>query len=323
MIPLEFPEMEGETESPLDTKEEFEFDFERKLESKLDLIPMKVETPINLESIHHSIPVKGEVTLEDNLEIQLASLQLKEFPIRYQNFSPREQWKEIIPIGSTNVQVGDQTLYHVSLRAFLYNNFRLLEFKTREFRFSFSIELFNDVFFCRESYIQYEITEKLLNSRLEYIFSLFQKIFQGAKIVFQYKDKTSELSIQNNLEVIKFQKLSSLLEDYQSDMQNFVNKKERHFASLKIPFYELEILQYYLNGKTEYDGWINASLPKGEIKTGDSLSFTRIFSYPFQYLSFELEQTFRLKQVLGDIEGQLNLQLNRKHVSVSLRAIEK
>lgn len=298
MIPLDFPETE---EDALTTE----------------------DLPFDLKSIHHSIVAKGDVKLEDNVEIQLNSLQLKAFPIRYQNFSSREEWKEIIPIGSTNVLVGDQTLYHVSLRAFLYNNFRLLEFKTREFRFSFSIELFNDVFFCREGYIQYEITEKLLNSRLEYIFSLFQKIFQGEKITFQYKDKTSELSVQNNLEVIKFQKLSSLLESYQSEMQNFVNKKERHFASLKIPFYELEVLQYYLNGKTEYDGWMNASLPKGSIKAGDTLSFTRVFSYPFQHLSFELEQTFRLKQALGDVEGQQNLQLNRKNVSVSLRAIEK
>lgn len=275
------------------------------------------------EQMHHSISIDENIKLEDNLEIQLSSLQLRKFPIRYQNFSAKEQWKEIIPIGSTNVQIGDQTLYHVNLRAFLYENFRLLEFKTREFRFSFSIELFNDVFFCREAYIQYEITDKLLNTRLEYIFSLFQKIFQGAKIIFQYKNTTSELSLQNELEAMKFQKLSSLLMAYQSEIQKFVNKKEKNFSSLRIPFYELEILQYYLSGKTNYEAWINASLPKAQIHSGDSLSFTRTLSYPFQYLSYDLEQSFTLKQALGDLDHRDSLQLNRKNVSVSLKAIEK
>src|SRR3712207_9295928 len=87
--------------------------------------------------------------MEENLEIQFASLQLKHFPISYRNFSSLEKFLEIIPLGTTNIQIGEQTLHNVSLRAFVYKDFRLLEFKTREFRFAFSVELFDDVFFSR------------------------------------------------------------------------------------------------------------------------------------------------------------------------------
>lgn len=275
------------------------------------------------EQKFHTIVVDQNVSLEDNLEIQLSSLQLHSFPIHYQNFSAREQWKEIIPIGSTNVQIGEQTLYHVNLRAFLYENFRLLEFKTREFRFALSVELFNETFFCREAYIQYDIAENLMNSRLEYIFSLFEKIFQGETIRFQYKNSLSELSIHNELEIIKFQKLSSLLLQYQDKIQNFVSKKEKNFSSLKSSFYDLEVLYHYLAGKEEYDAWINVNFPRQEMEKEDRLRFTRILSYPFPYLPYDLEQTFTLKYPLGELKEEQNIQLNRKNVSVSLRSIDK
>lgn len=230
---------------------------------------------------------------------------------------------EIIPLGTTDVQVGEQLLHNVTLRAFVYKDFRLLEFKTREFRFAFSVELFDNVFFTREAFLQYEISNDLNNPRLENIFALFQNLFSGANIVFQYNHAKSELSIKNDMEVFKFSLLSSALKKYQSQMSSILTKKEKNFSSLKNSFYELEILHYYLSGKTFYDAWINAKFPKGKIQTGDSVQFVRTFSYPFQRLSYAIQQTITLQQELGNIGAENTIQLNRKSVSVSLEAIQK
>lgn len=271
----------------------------------------------------HILPLSKEMKLEENLEIQFSSLQLKHFPISYRNFSSMEKFLEIIPLGTTDVQVGEQILHNVTLRAFVYKNFRLLELKTREFRFAFSAELFDNVFFSREAFLQYEISSDLNNPRLGNIFTLFQNIFHGAKIVFQYNDAQSELSISNEIEAFKFSLLSSSLEKYQNQLGSILSKKEKNFSSLKNSFYELEILYYYLSGKTFYDGWINAKFPKGDIHSGDSVQFVRTISYPFQRLSYDIRQTITLRQDLGNIENGDTVQLNRRSASILLEAIKK
>lgn len=271
----------------------------------------------------HVIPVTKNIRLEENLEIQFSSLQLKYFPISYRNFSTQEKFLEIIPLGTTDVQVGEQILHNVTLRAFVYKDFRLLEFKTREFRFAFSIELFDNVFFSREAFLQYELSADLNNPRLENIFVLFHKLFSGANIVFQYNHAKSELSIKNDMEAFKFSLLSSALAKYQSQMSSILTKKEKNFSSVKSSFYELEILHYYLSGKTFYDAWINAKFPKGEIQAGDSVQFVRTFSYPFQRLSYDIRQTITLRQELGNLGTEDSIQLNRKSASISLEAIQK
>lgn len=271
----------------------------------------------------HVIPFTKDIKMEENLEIQFASLQLKHFPISYRNFSSLEKFLEIIPLGTTNIQIGEQTLHNVSLRAFVYKDFRLLEFKTREFRFAFSVELFDDVFFSREAFFQYEISSDLNNLRLESVLNLFQNIFRGAKMTFRYNDATSELSITNDIEVFKFSLLISALEKYQNQLSSILNKKEKNFSSVKNSFYELEILNYYLSGKTFYDAWINAKFPKGEIQSGDSIQFVRTISYPFQKLSYDIRQTITLRQELGNIGLGDNIQLNRKSASISLEAVQK
>ena len=40
----------------------------------------------------HVIPVTKNIRLEENLEIQFSSLQLKYFPISYRNFSTQEKF---------------------------------------------------------------------------------------------------------------------------------------------------------------------------------------------------------------------------------------
>lgn len=271
----------------------------------------------------HIVPVTKDIKLEENLEIQFSSLQLNHFPISHRNFSSREKFLEIIPLGTTDVQVGEQLLHNVTLRAFIYKDFRLLEFKTREFRFAFSVELFDNVFFSRESFLQYEISTDLNNPRLENVFTLFHDLFSGANIVFQYNHTKSELSITNDVEGFKFSLLSFALTKYQNQMSSILTKKEKNFSSVKNSFYELEILYYYLSGKTFYDAWINAKFPKGEIQTGDSVQFVRTFSYPFQRLSYGIRQTITLQQELGNIGTEDSIQLNRKSASVSLEAIQK
>lgn len=265
---------------------------------------------------------KQGLKIEDNTEIQLSSLQLHKLPIRYKNFSTKETLQSILPLGSTNIHVGDKTLHHVNLKAMLYQNFRLLEFKTKEFQLTFSVELFDDAFFLRENYLQYSFEDGLMNERYKNLFEIFEAIFRGENIRFQYRSRVSELQLSHPAEALKLSMLHKFIERYEKLPKRKMTERERRFHNFSGSFYELELFLRYLEGQREYAGWMNARIPTDLLQDKEEHCLERIFHYSFRNFPRQIKQSIYFTQDAKEHEGE-SIQLNRKNIKICLEAVEE
>lgn len=275
-----------------------------------------------------NIEIPFENGIETGLEISYTSLKLKDFPIKDSNLPYREESIENISLNSSNIHIGDTILSNVNIRILGYNKFKLIEFKTREFKIALSIALFDgNTIRKHEDYFTYEIFSKLKNSRVHAVAEILRSIFSGEKITFQIKDLFGDIQFENPIQAHKFNMIIESINKYEESMKLMNITKIKNFSESSLQFYTLHLLHNYLNNNTVLNSWINFRIEnRFNVNIGDSIAFTKIHNLNIRGFNYDLKEIAFVKSALT--EKEVNLEKNivsgyRKIVDIKLELIEK
>lgn len=275
-----------------------------------------------------NIEIPFENGIETGLEISYTSLKLKDFPIKDSNLPYREESIENISLNSSNIHIGDTILSNVNIRILGYNKFKLIEFKTREFKIALSIALFDgNTIRKHEDYFTYEIFSKLKNSRVHAVAEILKSIFSGEKITFQIKDLFGDIQFENPIQAHKFNMIIESINKYEESMKLMNITKIKNFSESSLQFYTLHLLHNYLNNNTVLNSWINFRIEnRFNVNIGDSIAFTKIHNLNIRGFNYDLKEIAFVKSALT--EKEVNLEKNivsgyRKIVDIKLELIEK
>ena len=275
-----------------------------------------------------NIEIPFENGIETGLEISYTSLKLKDFPIKDSNLPYHEESIENISLNSSNIHIGDTILSNVNIRILGYNKFKLIEFKTREFKIALSIALFDgNTIRKHEDYFTYEIFSKLKNSRVHAVAEILKSIFSGEKITFQIKDLFGDIQFENPIQAHKFNMIIESINKYEESMKLMNITKIKNFSESSLQFYTLHLLHNYLNNNTVLNSWINFRIEnRFNINIGDSIAFTKIHNLNIRGFNYDLKEIAFVKSTLT--EKEVNLEKNivsgyRKIVDIKLELIEK
>lgn len=275
-----------------------------------------------------NIEIPFENGIETGLEISYTSLKLKDFPIKDSNLPYREESIENISLNSSNIHIGDTILSNVNIRILGYNKFKLIEFKTREFKIALSIALFDgNTIRKHEDYFTYEIFSKLKNSRVHAVAEILKSIFSGEKITFQIKDLFGDIQFENPIQAHKFNMILESINKYEESMKLMNITKIKNFSESSLQFYTLHLLHNYLNNNTVLNSWINFRIEnRFNVNIGDSIAFTKIHNLNIRGFNYDLKEIAFVKSALT--EKEVNLEKNivsgyRKIVDIKLELIEK
>lgn len=281
-----------------------------------------------IENIENNIEIPFENGIETGLEISYTSLKLKDFPIKDSNLPYHEESIENISLNSSNIHIGDTTLSNVNIRILGYNKFKLIEFKTREFKIALSIALFDgNTIRKHEDYFTYEIFSKLKNSRVHAVAEILKSIFSGEKITFQIKDLFGDIQFENPIQAHKFNMIIESINKYEESMKLMNITKIKNFSESSLQFYTLHLLHNYLNNNTVLNSWINFRIEnRFNVNIGDSIAFTKIHNLNIRGFNYDLKEIAFVKSALT--EKEVNLEKNivsgyRKIVDIKLELIEK
>lgn len=275
-----------------------------------------------------SVEIPFENNIETGLEILYTSMKLKAFPIKESNLPYHEESIENIGLNSSNIHIGDITLSNVNIRILGYNKFKLIEFKTREFKIALSIALFDgNTIRKQEDYFTYEIFSKLKNTRICAVAEILKSIFSGEKITFQIKDLFGEIQFENPIQHHKFNMIIESINKYDEVMKLMNITKIKNFSESSLQFYTLHLLHSYLNNTSILNSWINFRINnKFNINIGDKISFTKVHDLNIRGFNYNLKETAIVKSALT--EKEVNLEKNivsgyRKTVDIELELVEK
>lgn len=275
-----------------------------------------------------NIEIPFENGIETGLEISYTSLKLKDFPIKDSNLPYREESIENISLNSSNIHIGDTILSNVNIRILGYNKFKLIEFKTREFKIALSIALFDgNTIRKHEDYFTYEIFSKLKNSRVHAVAEILKSIFSGEKITFQIKDLFGDIQFENPIQAHKFNMIIESINKYEESMKLMNITKIKNFSESSLQFYTLHLLHNYLNNNTVLNSWINFRIEnRFNVNIGDNIAFTKIHNLNIRGFNYDLKEIAFVKSALT--EKEVNLEKNivsgyRKIVDIKLELIEK
>ena len=264
--------------------------------------------------------------VESGLEIQYTSLHLNNFPISYSNFSNELSFNEVISVGTSTVKIGETLLNNTSLKILVYDKFKLLEIKTREFKVALSIDLLNGETLVKNGdFYKYEIFNKIKNSRFIEVVNILKEIFSGAKIEFKFKKLVGDITFENRIEVYKFNLLQELANSYKNIVSSFSLNREKNFAEVTNSFYEVFLTEAILEGK-KIDSWINFRLKNDfDIQAGDNLTFERIHKLDFKGINFDIKEIIKVKSEVSEREFTKDNEIcgYRRAVEISLKKVEK
>ena len=264
--------------------------------------------------------------VESGLEIQYTSLQLNNFPISYSNFSNELSFNEVISIGTSAIKIGETLLNNTSLKILVYDKFKLLEIKTREFKVALSIDLLNGETLVKNGdFYKYEIFNKIKNSRFAEVINIFKEIFSGAQIEFKFKKLVGNISFENRIEVYKFNLLQELVNSYKNIVSSLSLNREKNFTEITNSFYEVFLTEAILEDK-KIDSWINFRTKNNfDIHIGDNLTFERIHNLDFKGINFDIKEIIKVKSEISEREFTKDNEIcsYRKAVEISLEKIEK
>lgn len=293
-------------------------------EKKDEVIPENVEEKREPKNI--TISIDDSMLVESGLEIQYTSLQLNKFPISYSNFSNELSFNEVISIGTSAIKIGETLLNNTSLKILVYDKFKLLEIKTREFKVALSIDLLNGETLVKNGdFYKYEIFNKIKNSRFAEVINIFKEIFSGAQIEFKFKKLVGNISFENRIEVYKFNLLQELANSYKNIVSSLSLNREKNFTEITNSFYEVFLTESILEDK-KIDSWINFRIKNSfDIQSGDSLIFERIHKLDFKGINFDIKEIIKVKSEVSEREFTKDNEIcsYRKAVEISLEKIEK
>ena len=265
-------------------------------------------------------------SFESGLEIKYTSLQLRNFPIKYKNFSEKMDFDEIVNIGTTSIKIGDTIIHNAVLKILVYSKFKLLEMKTREFKLALSIELNDEqTLVKKDDYFKYEIYDKVKTSRLNEVVEIFKKIFSGEKITFKYNQLMGDISFENRLEVYKFNIISETIEGYKNITKELSLYKEKNINDTKDSFYSLFLLNAYLKDE-KLSNWVNFRIKNNyNILPGDILSFEKIHKLKLHGITFDLKEHVKLVDPIStrEINERNEICCYRKAVEITLEKTKK
>ena len=264
--------------------------------------------------------------VESGLEIQYTSLHLNNFPISYSNFSNELSFNEVISVGTSTVKIGETLLNNTSLKILVYDKFKLLEIKTREFKVALSIDLLNGETLVKNGdFYKYEIFNKIKNSRFVEVINILKEIFSGAKIEFKFKKLVGDITFENRIEVYKFNLLQELANSYKNIVNSFSLNREKNFVEITNSFYEVFLTEAILEGK-KIDSWINFRIKNSfDIQAGDNLTFERVHKLDFRGINFDIKEIIKVKSEVSEREFTKDNEIcgYRKAVEISLEKVEK
>ena len=264
--------------------------------------------------------------VESGLEIQYTSLHLNNFPISYSNFSNELSFNEVISVGTSTVKIGETLLNNTSLKILVYDKFKLLEIKTREFKVALSIDLLNGETLVKNGdFYKYEIFNKIKNSRFIEVVNILKEIFSGAKIEFKFKKLVGDITFENRIEVYKFNLLQELANSYKNIVNSFSLNREKNFAEITNSFYEVFLTEAILENK-KIDSWINFRIKNSfDIQAGDNLTFERVHKLEFRGINFDIKEIIKVKSEVSEREFTKDNEIcgYRKAVEISLEKVEK
>lgn len=264
--------------------------------------------------------------VESGLEIQYTSLHLNNFPISYSNFSNELSFNEVISVGTSTVKIGETLLNNTSLKILVYDKFKLLEIKTREFKVALSIDLLNGETLVKNGdFYKYEIFNKIKNSRFVEVVNILKEIFSGAKIEFKFKKLVGDITFENRIEVYKFNLLQELANSYKNIVNSLSLNREKNFAEITNSFYEVFLTEAILENK-KIDSWINFRIKNSfDIQAGDNLTFERIHKLDFRGINFDIKEIIKVKSEVSEREFTKDNEIcgYRKAVEISLEKVEK
>lgn len=264
--------------------------------------------------------------VESGLEIQYTSLHLNNFPISYSNFSNELSFNEVISVGTSTVKIGETLLNNTSLKILVYDKFKLLEIKTREFKVALSIDLLNGETLVKNGdFYKYEIFNKIKNSRFVEVVNILKEIFSGAKIEFKFKKLVGDITFENRIEVYKFNLLQELANSYKNIVNSFSLNREKNFAEITNSFYEVFLTEAILENK-KIDSWINFRIKNSfDIQAGDNLTFERVHKLDFRGINFDIKEIIKVKSEVSEREFTKDNEIcgYRKAVEISLEKVEK
>lgn len=273
-----------------------------------------------------TISIDDSMLVESGLEIQYTSLQLNNFPISYSNFSNELSFNEVISIGTSAIKIGETLLNNTSLKILVYDKFKLLEIKTREFKVALSIDLLNGETLVKNGdFYKYEIFNKIKNSRFAEVINIFKEIFSGAQIEFKFKKLVGNISFENRIEVYKFNLLQELANSYKNIVSSLFLNREKNFTEITNSFYEIFLTEAILEDK-KIDSWINFRTKNNfDIHIGDNLTFERIHKLDFKGINFDIKEIIKVKSEISEREFTKDNEIcsYRKAVEISLEKIEK
>lgn len=273
-----------------------------------------------------TISIDDSMLVESGLEIQYTSLQLNNFPISYSNFSNELSFNEVISIGTSAIKIGETLLNNTSLKILVYDKFKLLEIKTREFKVALSIDLLNGETLVKNGdFYKYEIFNKIKNSRFAEVINIFKEIFSGAQIEFKFKKLVGNISFENRIEVYKFNLLQELANSYKNIVSSLSLNREKNFTEITNSFYEVFLTEAILEDK-KINSWINFRIKNiFDLHIGDNLTFERIHKLDFKGINFDIKEIINVKSEISEREFVKDNEIcsYRKAVEISLEKIEK
>lgn len=282
----------------------------------------------NGEITSKEVVVPFERGIETGLEILYTSMKLNSFPIKENNLPMHEEIIENISLNNCNLNIGKTLLSNVNVRILGYKKFKLIEFKTREFKLALSVGLFDgNTIRKTEDYFSYEIFSKLKNIRVQAVAEILKNIFSGELISFQIKDLYGDIRFENPIQARKFDIIIESIKKYEECMRLINTSKAKNFSESSLQFYTLHLLYSYLNKNTIIDSWLNFRITnKYEINSGDKLSFIKIHELNIRGFNYNLKEYVTIKGVLS--EKEVNIEKNivsgyRKMVEIRLELIEK
>lgn len=289
----------------------------------------KIENIANVSDINPTVIIDSNTkvieiverkNIETGIEIYYSSLKLKSFPIIESNLPIHCQSTENIGLGSTDITIGNTTIYNAYIKITSYEKFRLLEFKTREFKIGLSIELFDGKLQKNGDYFKYEIFSGLTNQRLLNVATIFKMIFSGQPINFKIRNLLANITFENQIECSKFNVIQNSVAEYDRLNKHYNISKNKNFSSGFIDFYSLHLLTNYLNEKFKFDTWANFKIPKNDVNPGDTLHLIRTYKIGY----FELKEIIKVKEPISINEIKEGaITCYRKLVEIELEKITK
>lgn len=178
-----------------------------------------------------------------------------------------------------------------SVRILDYPKFKIVEFKTREFKIGVGVVSSNNIFLKSNGFFEYEITDNIKNNiRLNWVLEFFSKLFKGTYIKFYSSNIIFDIDFINNIEHFKFETLKELLHNYKDLVENLKLYKKKNFISIANSFYEISLLNKLNNSET-INTWINFKTDNNlNILAGDSLILKRKHTLNFNNLPYDLEE---------------------------------